>query len=963
MFNRLRKAKQRLEFDSDGSSPGADLSNAISGKRVNFPLSKMDLVERSTRAEAMKLPNPLSYFDACVEAADAIAAEDAGRRTGSPTAAETSPSTALSTNAPEVQDRDRHGVSDCSVMVSPDGSLLFLPENQKLAERENGAGSSLQNLYPLEDVNSAITAGSDLVAGGDRASNGFSTRGWSPHGASLALRRSETALRSTNTFLVAVFETRRREAQVVSGALSRQFRENVISSLDDDSSTSEKVRRKIEKVRDSGIASQEGNEADFDLLSASFSRDNKLKTSPLFFPGSTMHAAAMSLLQYHAQNYSNDLERNGEVEADLASLQNAADRTSRRTVDRDTALHNAQKHVAEAEAVLSIRRAESARRWEELHKTEQTAQTLFEEKTRERSKILYQNKVAKEEEERRRKRVNADLEQLDSGVMQAEVWELISQLGSEESSFSPIGIPEGSAARPNEKSLVDDEFDEDECNEGEASSHIRSSTSDIAKLSRIGSRSGSGLGSRPVPPPKVDKSDIEIELHIPSLRARALEADDNVEDASTSLLNAISNLDTTYRSARLAAESALLASANAQAQCLANFTKQERLHLESKLKTLAVLERQICSLDVRADLDAFIEFDKRERRGGSTRLGEDDDGGIASALAVLDGHAHETNSRLSSGERSISTYEGWGRNDSADNPEDENEKKLLTCNEVDKLITVFFKTNSTKEDKAILENAVKELSEAGTLSSSSGRSCRASICSSLNKQRGDQTELGGVAEFDGLCRVFVALLSACDTSAAGDVASAKLCMMLSQTFFVEGGEEQNDEVGESDDRTNRIYVKSRLVNHPLLFNEDFWVQALFQCVNESLSGSGVISSNFDKSRLAHSSSSVSLSKTKKWFELSPDERFEAASQVHAVIFAQLMALSHSRIEFGCSIKDACAFVRRLSIQHQLPLSQRSRLIQHLLDRHEQRSDNGNASDPLAKSSGKAINLNQPNLLR
>jgi len=287
----------------------------------------------------------------------------------------------------------------------------------------------------------------------------------------------------------------------------------------------------------------------------------------------------------------------------------------------------------------------------------------------------------------------------------------------------------------------------------------------------------------------------------------------------------------------------------------------------------------------------------------------------------------------------------------------------LTCNEVDKLITVFFKSNSTKEDKAILENAVKELSEAGTLSSSSGRSCRASICSSLNKQRGDQTELGGVAEFDGLCRVFVALLSACDTSAAGDVASAKLCMMLSQTFFVEGGEEQNDEVGESDDRTNRIYVKSRLVNHPLLFNEDFWVQALFQCVNESLSGSGVISSNFDKSRLAHSSSSVSLSKTKKWFELSPDERFEAASQVHAVIFAQLMALSHSRIEFGCSIKDACAFVRRLSIQHQLPLSQRSRLIQHLLDRHEQRSDNGNASDALAKSSGKAINLNQPNLLR
>eukprot|EP00565_Helicotheca_tamesis_P003324 CAMPEP_0185731596 /NCGR_PEP_ID=MMETSP1171-20130828/13461_1 /TAXON_ID=374046 /ORGANISM="Helicotheca tamensis, Strain CCMP826" /LENGTH=125 /DNA_ID=CAMNT_0028400899 /DNA_START=63 /DNA_END=440 /DNA_ORIENTATION=+ len=68
----------------------------------------------------------------------------------------------------------------------------------------------------------------------------------------------------------------------------------------------------------------------------------------------------------------------------------------------------------------------------------------------------------------------------------------------------------------------------------------------------------------------------------------------------------------------------------------------------------------------------------------------------------------------------------------------------------------------------------------------------------------------------------------------------------------------------------------------------------------------------------------------RWYDLGADERLLAASQVHAVVFAQLGALSHSMVEFGCGIERACAFVRRLSIRHQLPLSQRAMLLQHLL---------------------------------
>ena len=74
----------------------------------------------------------------------------------------------------------------------------------------------------------------------------------------------------------------------------------------------------------------------------------------------------------------------------------------------------------------------------------------------------------------------------------------------------------------------------------------------------------------------------------------------------------------------------------------------------------------------------------------------------------------------------------------------------------------------------------------------------------------------------------------------------------------------------------------------------------------------------------------------QWFDLTPAERLEAASQVHAVVTAQLGAISHSMIEFGCNLEKACAFVRRMAIRNQLPLSQRAILLQHLVER---KSDN------------------------
>ena len=70
----------------------------------------------------------------------------------------------------------------------------------------------------------------------------------------------------------------------------------------------------------------------------------------------------------------------------------------------------------------------------------------------------------------------------------------------------------------------------------------------------------------------------------------------------------------------------------------------------------------------------------------------------------------------------------------------------------------------------------------------------------------------------------------------------------------------------------------------------------------------------------------------RWHDFVPEQRREAAAQLHSIVFAQLGALSHSMLEFGCSFERAVAFVRRSAVRHQLPISQRTTLLQHLQDR-------------------------------
>jgi hypothetical protein len=101
-------------------------------------------------------------------------------------------------------------------------------------------------------------------------------------------------------------------------------------------------------------------------------------------------------------------------------------------------------------------------------------------------------------------------------------------------------------------------------------------------------------------------------------------------------------------------------------------------------------------------------------------------------------------------------------------------------------------------------------------------------------------------------------------------------------------------------------------------------------VSESLTHTGVLEAFKGPAKATNMKSEWAEQMKFKWHDLRPDERLMASSQVHAVIFAQLGALAHSMKEFGCGVDRACAFVRRLCIRNQLPISQRSILLQHLL---------------------------------
>ena len=192
---------------------------------------------------------------------------------------------------------------------------------------------------------------------------------------------------------------------------------------------------------------------------------------------------------------------------------------------------------------------------------------------------------------------------------------------------------------------------------------------------------------------------------------------------------------------------------------------------------------------------------------------------------------------------------------------------------------------SNEEKLSIATNALTEKSKRG-------QTFRKSVLYELNNQRSKKTEVESRANFDSLCHIFNAFLSGCGRESS-DVSNTKMLMILSQTFYMVGqvGDNGIDAKECNKDRQSRIYVKNNICHHSIWSDEDFWDQALYQCVSESLSKSGVLLNYVNSSMEDGNKFRRDDTKEVKWHDLSPSEYAGAASQVHSVVFAQLGTLS------------------------------------------------------------------------
>jgi len=940
MFNR-RRAKARRGQKKNGLSNPKSIMALAAGRSHRIFFGKgtgQNLFDKS-----LQNPNALANFDACVEACDALTASS-GR--------------VSSTSVDQFSNEHDFEVSDCSVIVSPDGALLFLPKTEtahgnlinsnssnasnsstksssdediKSTEQDItisrdaethqndstlGRNSPTEELFPGEEFESAIVMGNDMTLGGDKTMNGFSAKGWNPHLATASIRQAVKTLEATGSFVEELILSRKNSAASTSQACD-QLRDILIIDNMDEEGIVVTPRKEIKSVesgenqesdarvegnfslktetRNSAALKTSGKNVVLSPSSSNAAASTKSQAGPLLFPGSSLHEALVAMDQYHSKVAEGDARRwrmaslttgglPSNEDGALPSVQQAAKRAGERAARREKGIMDMQLILAEAELILKTRKDGTKKLWFDVHKGEAEVNRRLEEMTRERSRR--REHTRRKEENERQAAISGGT--LTSTVTQQEIWELVSQAAANmDASFAPTGLPAPKSTGPIDKSI--------------SPPKSVNSDKDSPRHSLL-----------------VDASDardrIEDELGLNRIRMAAVEAEEDVKDTAGALLNVLSVNDTTKRSACVAAEACLLSSASAQANCLRSLVEIERASIAERLQLIERLEEKINSINVRKDLNKFIEHDKAKVPRGSTRTGEDDDGGIASALAVLNSHSESIGGIGVAGNAEMSSFSGWGDDD--DDVIDEVVDREVLETAVEELFTRG-KTVDSKKLSASVHILVKAVGEKSVRA----RGYRASTCYAINQHRGRNTKIYHEEQFEGLCQVLDALLTGCDRESA-DVASAKMIMMLAQTFYIT---RETDGEG-SEAKVKRSYPNVKLCNHLIWSDEDFWVQALFQCVTESLSQSGVIL----QVRVKKSESPRKM----KWHDLSLDERAEAASQVHAVIFAQLGALAHSMIEFGCTVEQAIAFVRRLSVRHQLPLSQRTMLLSHLTQQQQ-----------------------------
>ena len=278
----------------------------------------------------------------------------------------------------------------------------------------------------------------------------------------------------------------------------------------------------------------------------------------------------------------------------------------------------------------------------------------------------------------------------------------------------------------------------------------------------------------------------------------------------------MSKQDTTTRSARVAAEAGILSQCNAAHQCLRSIVEIERASLQQQMKRLQKLEAAVEAVNVRNDIDNYIRRDKTFP-GGTSRGGDNDDGGVAAALAVLNSHCDDCFDTSKTNITRPNFFKGWA--DSGDDDDEDNEIepdffKAVIKRLFDKRFTVA-ETDDTKQKKLL--DALSNLNSVLSENSQQGSTSRQAILYELNNQRSINTVVEDEQNFESLCTLFNSFLSGCGRDSI-DVSNAKMLMILSQTFYT-----LNDiNIPDNSDRTSRIYVKNRISSHKIWTDDHFW---------------------------------------------------------------------------------------------------------------------------------------------
>jgi hypothetical protein len=887
------------------------------------------------------------------------------------------------------------------------------------------------------DLESSVVVGYDVEEGSDQTANGFTARGWSRGATTHAICQTVDAMDFTQLFC-----DRLSESNVDHFARHKESSRKLFDDIWEAASTDPKTSfarvnvsgNKKGETTDDGTRSGAGGGAsstsafNSDYVSRDGSVKRAMRMGPLLQPGTTMNTALTAMEAYYSKtaqseearwrwetkghphsdsNSSNYLSSHASVMTSrratatsvLSTLREAKIRTKERGLNREGALEDALGRAAQAQVRLTHTKEIAKQHWSS-YKHAQTQMNrkladLEQKRDTERAKRLEKERLKREAVAQQKQEKYAHAQ---SAAMEQEVWNMVQELAGDNATadFSPTDphyhssnnntiAPIIPASRnhlvPFPTASVDGHEGQHQQQQGQGQ----------------GSNSIYNSNRAPSPDvPPVDRTALELEFGIYTKRIDATAAEDDVEDAAGALLNALSNVDNVRRAARIAAETCLLSACKAQKQCLKGMVDLERESLKERLTALDDLAQKVDDVNVRADLDFYIDHDKRYPGGRTDGCDEDDndDGGIASALAVLNCHANgagvmaprfvgnsdngrtgsdQYNNNVSASGSGSSVLEGWGSED---------EQGIIGCDELEGMLTkLFFDTTFTdallmdlsEGPSGKIQLAFKEgvdfLIQAVQEKSSKATTHRTYLCYAMNAQRGVECEVKTQVQFQGLCDVVRALLTGC-TKSSGDIANAKMTMMLSQTFYIQDAESSSSssEMLDMDDpslnnnndndndnivarssqnpnsrpsRKTRVYVKSTLMHHPLWADDDFWDHALFQCVSEALTKSNVMH-NLQRAAcvvkmgsldcLDHDIDEHSMLAEIKWHDFLPEQRLEAASQLHVVVFAQLGALSHSMLEFGCSFDRAVNFVRRLAVRHQLPISQRTMLLQHLLSR-------------------------------